>query len=186
MAEEKILQMILKELEEKSSRIRGEQIRDAVREIQTGKRIFVAGVGRSGFVARAFSNRLMHLGLTVYVAGDATTPKIGEGDLFFVISGSGETDSLKAMAEKAKQCKARLGLLTIFKESCLGRKADVVIEIPGATPKSTLDQKETSIQPMGSAFEQLAWIVCDTLILGLMECMQCTAEKMFERHANLE
>lgn len=29
-------------------------------------RILVAGAGRSGFVARAFANRLMHMGLTVF------------------------------------------------------------------------------------------------------------------------
>ena len=39
-------------------------------------RIFVAGAGRSGFVARAFANRLMHMGLTVYFVGEPTTPAI--------------------------------------------------------------------------------------------------------------
>lgn len=47
-------------------------------------RIFVAGAGRSGFVARAFANRLMHMGLTVFFVGEPTTPAIKAGDLLVI------------------------------------------------------------------------------------------------------
>jgi D-arabinose 5-phosphate isomerase GutQ len=40
------------------------------------KRIFVAGAGRSSFAARAFSNRLMHLGFSVWFVGEPTTPSL--------------------------------------------------------------------------------------------------------------
>lgn len=37
--------------------------------LEDAKNIFVMGAGRSGFVAKAFAMRLMHLGYNVYVVG---------------------------------------------------------------------------------------------------------------------
>ena len=95
MAEAVILKKILEELMENAKQIRQEELEQFADKIQEGSRIFVAGAGRSGFVARAFSNRLMHLGLTVYFVGEPTTPSIQKGDLLVIVSGSGETGSLK-------------------------------------------------------------------------------------------
>ncbi|HCR83652.1 MAG TPA: 6-phospho-3-hexuloisomerase, partial [Lachnospiraceae bacterium] len=103
MAEAVILKKILEELMENAKQIRQEELEKFSDQIQMAKRVFVAGAGRSGFVARAFSNRLMHLGLTVYFVGEPTTPSIQEGDLLIIASGSGETGSLKVMAAKAKE-----------------------------------------------------------------------------------
>ena len=74
MAEAVILKKILEELMENAKQIRQEELEQFADKIQEGNRIFVAGAGRSGFVARAFSNRLMHLGLTVYFVGEPTVP----------------------------------------------------------------------------------------------------------------
>ena len=49
--------------------------------IRKDRRIFVAGEGRSGFSAKGFAMRLMHLGYTVYVVGETITPALREGDL---------------------------------------------------------------------------------------------------------
>ncbi|RJS82147.1 SIS domain-containing protein, partial [Candidatus Bathyarchaeota archaeon] len=38
------------------------------------KKIFIVGMGRSGFVARAFALRLMNLGFNVYFLGETITP----------------------------------------------------------------------------------------------------------------
>lgn len=58
--------------------------------------------------------------------------------------------------------------------------------IPGATPKSELTDTVTSIQPMGSAFEQLSWLCFDAVIMILMDRMGKNADEMFALHANLE
>src|SRR5690625_6284740 len=71
---------IIKELEEEAKHVDDEQIQGLIQAICEANRIFVVGVGRSGFVGRAFSNRLMHLGFTVYFIGEPTTPSIQEGD----------------------------------------------------------------------------------------------------------
>ncbi|WP_333677350.1 6-phospho-3-hexuloisomerase [Muricomes intestini] len=186
MAEAVILKKILEELMENAKQIRQEELEKFSDQIQMAKRVFAAGAGRSGFVARAFSNRLMHLGLTVYFVGEPTTPSIQEGDLLIIASGSGETGSLKVMAAKAKEQGASVAAITIFPEAAIGSMADAVIHVPGVTPKSELESKVTSLQPMGNAFEQMTWLICDNVIMILMDRLGKTEEEMFKLHANLE
>lgn len=186
MAEAIILKKIVEELTENAKQIHQEELEQFADNIQAAKRIFVAGAGRSGFVARAFSNRLMHLGLTVYFVGEPTTPSIQEGDLLVIASGSGETGSLKVMAEKAKKQQAAVAVITIFPEASIGSMADVVIQVPGVTPKSELENKVTSVQPMGNVFEQTTWLIFDNIVMILMERLGKTEEEMFKLHANLE
>ena len=52
------------------------------------------------------------------------------GDLLIICSGSGETGSLKSLAEKAKQSGIDLALVTMKKESTIGQLADVVLVLP--------------------------------------------------------
>lgn len=186
MAEAIILKKILKELTENAKQIRQEELEQFADNIQAAKRIFVAGAGRSGFVARAFSNRLMHLGITVYFVGEPTTPAIQKEDLLIIASGSGETGSLKVMAEKAKKQQAAVAAITIFPEASIGSMADTVIQVPGVTPKSELENKVISVQPMGNTFEQTTWLIFDNIIMILMERLGKTEEEMFKLHANLE
>ena len=149
-------------------------------------RIFVAGAGRSGFVARAFANRLMHMGLTVFFVGEPTTPAIKAGDLLVIGSGSGETGSLVVMAQKAKKIGASVITVTIHPEASIGKLSEAWICIPGATPKSSLEDTVKSVQPMGNAFEQMTWLVYDAVIMILMKKTGRTEEEMFKLHANLE
>lgn len=186
MAEAVLLKQILGELTRNAEQIRQEELEGFADQIQKAKRVFVAGAGRSGFVARAFSNRLMHLGLTVYFVGEPTTPSIQEGDLLVIASGSGETGSLKVMAQKAKKQGASLATITIFPQASIGSLADAVITVPGSTPKSELADTAVSVQPMGNAFEQMLWLICDTVVIILMKRLGRTEEEMFALHANLE
>ena len=186
MAEAVLLKKILEELTRNAEQIRQEELEGFADQIQRAKRVFVAGAGRSGFVSRAFSNRLMHLGLTVYFVGEPTTPAIQAGDLLIITSGSGETGSLKVMAQKAKKQGAALATITIYPQASIGSLADAVITVPGSTPKSELADTAVSVQPMGNAFEQLLWLICDTVVIILMKRLGRTEEEMFALHANLE
>jgi 6-phospho-3-hexuloisomerase len=154
--------------------------------IEGARHIFLAGAGRSGLAIRAFANRLLHLGFSVSVVGDITSPHTHEDDLLIVGSGSGETESLVALATKAKTSRVRIALVTMAPESTLGRMADVTVRMPGASPKLRGAPESTSIQPMGSVFEQIALLGYDAVILELMERMGETTDSMFPRHANLE
>lgn len=156
-------------------------------EIVAAKCIFLAGSGRSGLAIRAFANRLMHLGLNVNVIGDVTTTFAREGDLLIIGSGSGETQSLVAMSQKAKNNNLKIALLTMARNSTIARLADAVCVLPGASPKVQEGEPQiASIQPMGSGFEQLSLIVYDATIMALMSRVGQTSDTMFGRHANLE
>jgi 6-phospho-3-hexuloisomerase len=43
-----------------------------------------------------------------------------------------------------------------------------------------------SMQPLGTLFEQSLFILCDSLILGLMQRAGIVTDQMLQRHANLE
>ncbi|MEZ3487867.1 MAG: SIS domain-containing protein [Lachnospiraceae bacterium] len=149
--------------------------------------IFTAGAGRSGVAIKAFTNRLMHLGLSVSSVGEISSPHTKEGDLLLIGSGSGETESLAAMAQKAKRNGVKLALITMDEKSTIAKIADAVVVLPGVSPKLKGGGMEiTSIQPMGSAFEQICFLIYDGLVMELMDCMGETSDSMFKRHADLE
>ena len=150
------------------------------------KRIFLAGMGRSGLIMRSFAMRLMHMGLQTYVVGETTTPAIAEGDLLLIGSGSGETESLLAMARRAKTLGVDVALVTVHPGSSIGALAELVVRVPATTPKSSKPSAAASIQPKGSLFEQVLFLVCESVVLRLMEIRGIDAEGMFIRHANLE
>ena len=95
MAKVQYLMEILEELKENAQQVSEKEVEEMAACILKAERIFVAGAGRSGFAARAFANRLMHLGLNVFFVGEPTTPAVGGGDLLIIGSGSGETESLE-------------------------------------------------------------------------------------------
>jgi 6-phospho-3-hexuloisomerase len=158
-----------------------------MRDILSAEKIVVAAAGRSAAAMRAAVIRLRHLGLDAYFVGEASTPPVGPGDLLIVGSGSGRTQSVLAQAEKAKQAGAGLLLFTIDPASPLAELADTVVVIPAPSPKVEGEAtSRTSIQPMGSLFEQCLLVLLDTLVILLMQKLDMSSNEMFKRHANLE
>ena len=130
--------------------------------------------------------RLMHMGFTVHVVGETTTPNITQNDLLLIGSGSGATGSLVVMAQKAQKAGAPIALFTILDDSPLARLADRVVIIPAPSSKITQAIGLKSIQPMGTLFEQSMQLTLDTLIVMLMDKSNLDSDTMFTRHANLE
>lgn len=77
----------------------------------------VDGIGRSGFVAKAFGMRLTHLGENVYIKGDATTPSFIRGDVYIPISGSGDTREILEGMKKARSKGADIFPITVNENS---------------------------------------------------------------------
>lgn len=177
---------VLRELDRTLTAISPQEADLLLAAVMAAPRIFVAGAGRSGLAVKAFAMRLMHMGRQVFVAGEIVTPGIEAGDLLIIGSGSGQTASLCAMAERAKAVGATVALATIFPDSPIGRIADVVVKIPAPTPKSSSAGQAASIQPMGSLFEQSLFLFLDIVILQLMRRRSIDSDAMFKRHANLE
>ena len=135
----------------------------------------------------ALGMRLMHLGKTVYVVGETTTPGIAAKDLLILGSGSGRTASLLAMARQARSHDAKVLLFTTDANSPMAELADQLVLVPAPSlGMNEGERDQPSIQPMGTLFEQALFVLCDSLILRMMRQNGVSAAHMLERHANLE
>ncbi len=182
-----LIERILVEVENCVRQVSAGNLMQAVALMESSSRIFVAGAGRSGLCMRAFGMRLMHLGKAVYVVGETTTSSIAATDLLVLGSGSGRTTSLVAMAEQARRRGAQVLLFTTDAESPIAKLSNLRVVIPAPSFRVTDEMHDSiSIQPLGTLFEQSMLILCDSLILGLMQRSRVSAAQMFERHANLE
>lgn len=180
------LKGILGELKGTLGKIDEGQAAQFAQMVHEAPRIFLAGCGRSGLMVRAFAMRCMHMGKTAYVLGDVTTPSIRKGDLLVIASGSGETESLVSHANKAKKLGAKIATVTIYPRATIGRMADCAVWINAPTAKSEEETGVSSIQPMGSLFEQSLLLFLDGAIVRMMELSGISSEEMFKNHANLE
>jgi 6-phospho-3-hexuloisomerase len=176
---------IVDELNRTVDTIVDEEAEKLAHQILKSEKIFVAGAGRSGLMAKTFAMRLMQLGLTAYVVGETTTPSLGKHDMIIIGSGSGETSRLISIAEKAKKLGAVIAITTIVPESTIGMLADITVKLSGS-PKDQSESQYKTIQPMGSLFEQTLLLFYDALILRLMEIRGSDSATMYGRHANLE
>ena len=160
------------------------------------KKIFVDGMGRSGFVGRSFALRLMNLGFNVYFIGETITPAAGKGDLVIAISGTGETKMVVTASVAAKEIGAKVAAVTSFEKSSLGKVADHVVTIGGRTKtgwpreedyltRQILGEKE-SLTPLGSMFENNCMIFFDGLVVELMYKLKKTEQELKARHATIE
>ena len=78
--------------------------------------------------------------------------------------------------------------VTMFPDHTIGEMADVIVKVPGSTPKKAAGEENPaqSVQPMGNLFEQLSWLTYDSIIMVLMDRLSQTSEEMMGRHTNLE
>ncbi|WP_230972205.1 6-phospho-3-hexuloisomerase [Archaeoglobus neptunius] len=161
------------------------KVEETIRLIDTSNAIFVIGAGRSGYIARAFAMRLMHLGYSVYVVGEAVTPRIRSDDTLIAISGSGETTSVVNISKKAKDIGSKLVAITGNKNSSLAKMSDIVVLIKGKM-KSERDEALSQLAPLGTMFELTAMIFLDALVAEIMMQKHLTESDLEARHAVLE
>jgi 6-phospho-3-hexuloisomerase len=160
------------------------------------KKIFIVGIGRSGFVARAFALRLMNLGFNVYFLGETITPAAEKGDLLIAISGTGATKMVLTASSAAREIGATVIAITSFPESLLGQMADHIVTIKGRTKtgwpreedylaRQIIGEREP-LTPLGSVFENNCLVFLDSLIVELMYRLGRTEEDLRRRHATIE
>lgn len=149
--------------------------------LDAAKRVFVAGAGRSGLISKFFAMRLMHGGYEVFVVGEIVTPSIREGDLFLVISGSGETETMLAFTKAAKKQGAKIALISTKASSTIGDLADATFQV--GSPE--LYGKVVGM-PMGTVFELSTLFLLEATISHVIHEKGIPEEEMRTRHANLE
>lgn len=149
--------------------------------LDSARRIFIAGAGRSKLVGNFFAMRLVHAGYDVSVVGEIVTPSIKNGDLLIIISGSGETEQLIAFTKSAQKVGARIVLISAKSSSTIGDMADAVF--PVGTPEQ---YGKVVGMPMGTVFELSTLIFLEAIVSHIIHEKGIAEEVMRERHANLE
>jgi 6-phospho-3-hexuloisomerase len=152
--------------------------------LDDAERVFVLGAGRSGLALRMTAMRLMHLGLTVHVVGEVTSPAIASGDVLLTASGSGTTAGIVRAAETAREVGARVAVITTAPDSRLGELADAVIVVPAPAKRSS--GGFVSVQYAGGLFELSVVLIGDALFHAAWKRSGASADDLWPRHANLE
>jgi len=171
-----------------------EMIEALIKAYNEKKKVLVMGAGRSGLVGRCFALRLKHLGFDVSVLGDTIVSPVGKDDIVIAISGSGRTALIVTAAEAAKSVGAKVIAITTYPDSPLGKLADIVVEIPGRTKVSTVEDYfarqilgiHEPLAPLGTLFEDTALVFLDSIIVELMHRLGKSEDELRRKHANIE
>ncbi len=160
------------------------------------KKIFIVGMGRSGFVGRAFALRLMNLGFNVYFLGETITPAAEKEDLVIAISGTGSTKMVLTACAAAKDICATVVAVTSFPESPLGKMSNHIVEVRGRTKEGSPREEDylarqiigerEPLTPLGSIFENNCMVFLDSLVVELMQELGRTEADLKARHATIE
>ncbi|WP_249029002.1 6-phospho-3-hexuloisomerase [Tannockella kyphosi] len=177
------LEIIIKELEVSARQVKDEELSTFIGAINSHKRIFVYGTGRTGLMLKTFAMRLMQLGYNSYVIGETTTPSIEDGDLLIVASASGETSSVCNAADEGVKQGATVIVLTGSNASTLSTNHEPLIRIDTATKYA---ESKASVQPLGSLFEQMLLIIFDGIVLMISSAGEDKNKSMSKRHASIE
>lgn len=150
--------------------------------LQPARRVFLYGRGRSGFVARAFAVRLMHLGYQTYVVGETITAPVARQDVVILVSGTGTTYPVVMTAELGRRQGATVVAITAQPDSEIARLAHVVVPLvpPGG------NGERARLAPLGTLFETSAWLFFDAVVALLMVRLGESEDSMRKRHATLE
>ena len=176
---------ILDEIKKVLSQVKQKEVDELIEKIISSKTIVTVGAGRVGMAVKGFAMRLGHLGFHCYNLGDTTLPSIGEGDLFLVASGSGETQTIFDLVQIAYQNKANIFLVTGNPNSRMGKLATKTLTVQAPSKTKAVDGFQ-SIQPMTTLNEQSLGILFDAIILEIMNKTGETHDTMWDRHSNLE
>jgi len=177
--------------------INEEEVDKMIDCIVNAESIFIVGSGRSELMGMAFAMRLMHLGFSVHVVGDVTTPAIKDTDCLIAISGSGETKAVTMAAETASETGAKVVAITATTTSTLAKRADVIVNIESKTKEPwkqpwkhytshVLKGEYDDLTPMGTLFEDSTHLFLDGLIAEFMARLGKKEVDLKKRHATIE
>jgi len=142
------------------------------------RRVVCTGQGRSGLIASALAVRLVHLGRDAHVAGEATVPALGCGDLLIAFSKSGTTATTAHQVVRAQHTGARVAVITGRTGADLAELAELALVLP--------DLDAPSRQHAGSLFEQASLVLSDSLCGVLQHALGLSDRDLDARHDNLQ
>ena len=173
---------IISELSKINCGLTNEKADQILKMFLNAKSIFLSGEGRSGLMINALANRLTQFGLSVHIVNEVTAPAIGKDDLLIFNSASGKSSILISQEESAKKANAKIIVFTANKKALLSQKSDVSILIDAQDK----DIAGSSIQPMGSLYEQASLLLFDSLVLRALHNNLVTVSQLRSVHSNIE
>lgn len=176
---------VIRDLSGAVERIDGRDVDRVVSCISNARHVSVFGCGREGLQIRGFAMRLFHLGRSVSVVGDMTTPAISKGDLLLVTAGPGMLSTALALVGVAKTAGAHVLTITAEPEGPVPKMSDETLVLPAQTMAKD-HGKNASILPMGSVYEGALFVLFEVIILRLKESLKVADEVMRSNHTNLE
>ena len=195
-----LMLMMVSRIEEVARSIDQNQVECFLSEINQAERLFVVGAGRSGFIAKSFGMRLMHLGMNAYVVGETVTPALHAKDLLIAFSGSGKTKSVLEACETTRQIGGSLCLITGTKESPMTDLATCMVYLKTDDESTRTGSDHFELRqlrgehrslshpstPLGTLFETSAMIFADSIISALIEQKNCSIDDIIHRYANMQ
>lgn len=182
---ESTYKIIINELAETFDRIETKQVEKLVAAMKKADKIFVVGVGRVLLSLQAWVKRFTQLGLKIYFVGEMVEPAITEKDLLIVGSGSGSSLFPVAIAKKARDFHATVIHVGSNPKGDIVPYIDYMVRIPVRTKLYLEDEIESS-QPMTSLFEQVLYLLGDSIAKMMIEENNLDMKSLWQFHANLE
>ena len=179
----KIAKAVIEEHKKVLLDVDDKEIERFLNAIVQAKCIQVFGMGRMKCAVRAFTMRLMHMGLNAHVVYDTTCPNIGHGDLLIVNCACTSVGYM--VMQFAKKLGAKIVAITANPKSKAAALCDFTVSLRGQVHGGR-DYEIPSIQPMAALFEQTIFVLEDIIIQLLMEKLNITAEQMAKHHTNLD
>jgi arabinose-5-phosphate isomerase len=140
-----------------------------------GSRLIVAGIGKSGHVARKIAATLASTGTPSYYVhpGEASHGDLGmitENDVVLMLSNSGENPELSDLIHYTRRFGIALIAITGKPDSTLGKHADITLKLP-AVPEAC----PNNMAPTTSTTMMMA--LGDALAIALLERINLTPEQ---------
>jgi 6-phospho-3-hexuloisomerase len=176
---------IMNELEQNFFQVKDQELDGLIDLIEKANKIFFFCQGREMIMLSGFAMRVFHMGYNVYVVGEPHVPSIGKDDLLVMSLGMGTSSGVAmALIEIAKNAGAIVAALSANPEK-VSKEVDYTVYIPGQTLFNEPDAM-ISIQPMGSAYEQVELITLDYTVKRMMERNNWVESDLSCRHTNME
>ena len=176
-----LLQLEADAIAKASERLQPNAVEKAVCLLLTCQgKVILAGVGKSGIVARKIAATLSSIGTgSIYLhPGDALHGDLGvvtQEDVAIVLSNSGETDELVAMLPSLKQRHVPIIALVGNLESTLARHANVALA-------ATVDKEACPLNLAPTTSTTVALAIGDALAMTLMQIKGLTPEDFALNH----
>lgn len=109
-------------------------LRQIITLIQKKQRIYLFGLGSSGYTANKMAQRLLRMGITAFAVTDSHMMYIASGimrrgDMILVLSTSGNTQEVNQAAKVAQQNQAKIVAITGFQHSPLIEISDLAVVV---------------------------------------------------------